>query len=87
MQCSTLLDILRGERLKRGYSQSYMAYKLNISQGNYSKMENGTIPMNCALLCKAGDVLNYRFFADDPEPIGDLDSASPVRQLMLKQVL
>jgi|SRR6476661_491587 len=35
----TVGERIRIERIRRGYSQEYMAYELNISQNAYSKVE------------------------------------------------
>jgi len=38
----TIVSLLKKERLRQGYSQSYMALRLNINQNTYSRIESGT---------------------------------------------
>jgi transcriptional regulator with XRE-family HTH domain len=38
---SKIITRIRQTRLLKGYSQEYMAYRLNISQQSYSRMESG----------------------------------------------
>ena len=47
-----VLDKIRLIRIDKGYSQEYMADKLNISQAKYSRLENGTTEFSIAVLEK-----------------------------------
>jgi len=38
----TIASLLKKERLRKGYSQSYMASKLDMNQNTYSRIESGT---------------------------------------------
>jgi len=38
----TIVSLLKKERLRKGYSQSYMASKLDMNQNTYSRIESGT---------------------------------------------
>jgi ribosome-binding protein aMBF1 (putative translation factor) len=55
---------LRGARGKEGMSQSELAKRLGIPQGNLSKMENGKRPIGKAMAKRLSEVLNidYRVF-------------------------
>jgi len=37
----TIVSLLKKERLRKGYSQSYLASKLNMNQNTYSRIESG----------------------------------------------
>ena len=45
-----VLEKIRSIRIDKGYSQEYMADKLNISQAKYSRLENGTTEFTISLL-------------------------------------
>lgn len=55
------LDI--GKRLKRlrewrNYTQTHLAYELNISQATYSRIENGTVELTTSQLFKIAIIFN-----------------------------
>lgn len=52
-----LLKKMRLERLKKGYSQDYMAFKLDISQKSYSKLENNKTKMRLDRLLEISKIL------------------------------
>jgi transcriptional regulator with XRE-family HTH domain len=39
---NTIVSLLKKERLRKEYYQSYMASKLDINQNTYSRIESGT---------------------------------------------
>jgi transcriptional regulator with XRE-family HTH domain len=41
----------------RNYTQDYLATKLGISQAGYSKIEQGTVDVNCKMLFKIAEIL------------------------------
>lgn len=47
-----VLEKIRSIRIDKGYSQEYMADKLNISQAKYSRLENGTTEFTINMLGK-----------------------------------
>lgn len=54
-------------RLKKNYSQEYMAYHLNISQSYYAKIENNKSDLTIAIFCKICKILDVdivSFFSD-----------------------
>ena len=55
---------LRGARGKEGLSQGALAKKLDITQGNLSKMENGKRPIGKSMAKRLSKILNidYRVF-------------------------
>ncbi len=48
---------IRQTRLMKGYSQEYMAYRLNISQQSYSRMESGRQDLKIMQLKTIAEVL------------------------------
>ncbi|WP_114941347.1 helix-turn-helix domain-containing protein [Mucilaginibacter endophyticus] len=44
-------------RIKKNYSQYYVAYKLNISQNSFSKIELGNVKLTLARLIEIAKVL------------------------------
>ena len=48
---------IRAKREKRNYTQEYLAYKLNISQNAYSKIELGYTKITLERLFQIADVL------------------------------
>ncbi len=48
---------IRQTRLLKGYSQEYMAYRLNISQQSYSRMESGRQDLKIMQLETIAEVL------------------------------
>lgn len=57
-------SILRGARHKEGMSQIELALKLNITQSDLSKMENGKRPVGKVMAKRLGEILkiDYRIF-------------------------
>lgn len=51
-----ILKNIRSLRELRGYSQEYLADKLNITQSSYARFENGAKKTDFALLEKVADV-------------------------------
>ena len=49
--------MIRDARQQKGYSQEYIAYLLNISQSQYSKLENGVYALGIDMLSRLLDVL------------------------------
>ena len=49
--------MIREARQQKGYSQEYIAYLLNISQSQYSKLENGVYALGIDMLSRLLDVL------------------------------
>ena len=49
--------MIREARQQKGYSQEYIAYLLNISQSQYSKLENGVYALGLDMLSRLLDVL------------------------------
>lgn len=45
-----VLEKIRSIRINKGYSQEYIAEKLNISQAKYSRLENGTTEFTISIL-------------------------------------
>jgi transcriptional regulator with XRE-family HTH domain len=52
-----ILDSIRLARLTKGYSQSYLAHKLNISQKAYSSIERGNTNLSLERFLQITDVL------------------------------
>lgn len=50
---------IRAKREKRNYTQEYLAYKLNISQNAYSKIELGYTKITVERLFQIADILDY----------------------------
>lgn len=50
-------NMIREARQQKGYSQEYIAYLLNISQSQYSKLENGVYALGIDMLSRLLDVL------------------------------
>nr|WP_256012022.1 helix-turn-helix transcriptional regulator [Pedobacter xinjiangensis] len=48
---------IRNYRLLRGYSQSYMAFCLDLSQNSYSRIELGRIELTVKRLIEISDIL------------------------------
>jgi len=48
---------IRTYRLIKGYSQSYMAFCLSISQNSYSKLELGQVELTITRLIEIADIL------------------------------
>lgn len=52
-----MLTKIQTERIKKGYSQLYLASRLNISQSSYNKLENGKVEMTLSMLFKITSIL------------------------------
>jgi len=52
------LHKIRLARNKKGYTQEYIAFKLNISQKTYNKLENGYTKLTVSRLKKIALILN-----------------------------
>jgi transcriptional regulator with XRE-family HTH domain len=50
---------IRLKREQRNYTQEYLAYKLNISQNAYSKIELGYTKITLERLFQIADILEY----------------------------
>jgi len=57
------LEKIRSIRMDKGYSQEYMADKLNISQAKYSRLENGSTEFTIKILGKL--ILLLRIHPDE----------------------
>lgn len=57
-----IVENMRIERLKKGYSQEYMALQLNISQNAYSRMERGMTKIDLERLVQIGYLLDLRSY-------------------------
>ncbi len=68
----TVADRIKEMRLKKNYSQDYIAKRLGISQKAYSKIENNETRLNVDALLSIADVLEIpvnHFFTDSKAPI------------------
>ena len=54
---SKILDIIRLERIKKGYSQEYVSEQLQLSQYAYHKIENGKTKLQLECLLKLCSIL------------------------------
>jgi transcriptional regulator with XRE-family HTH domain len=57
LNAKLIADNIRAARLYRNYSQDYLAYKLNISQNSYSKVECGYTRLTVERLDKIAEIL------------------------------
>lgn len=57
-----VLKIIRIKRLEKNYSQEYISSKINISQSNYTRIENGKTALKIEILQKILAVLEIDFF-------------------------
>jgi transcriptional regulator with XRE-family HTH domain len=53
-----ICDKIRILRITKGYSQSYIALQLKVSQGYYSKIENGCKPISDYYLKRLSKILD-----------------------------
>ena len=53
---------IRIERAKKGYSQEYMAFMLDISQSTYSKLESESLELNVNRLYKIAEILDINVY-------------------------
>ncbi|HTH82822.1 MAG TPA: helix-turn-helix transcriptional regulator [Mucilaginibacter sp.] len=51
---------IRNKREERNYTQEYLAYKLNISQNAYSKIELGYTKITVERLLQIAEVLDFK---------------------------
>lgn len=56
--CSNILFLIREIRFAKGYSQEYMAYRLEISQQSYSRLENGRQDLRMSQLIEIANILD-----------------------------
>lgn len=54
------LENIRFERIKKGYTQDYMAIQLGIEQRTYSKLENGHIKLSVQRLKRIAKILQVK---------------------------
>ena len=52
-----VLDSIRRLRQQKGYSQEYMAFMMDMSQNNYSKLERGATPLTINKLYDVAEIL------------------------------
>ncbi len=57
LKIKAIAAAIRKEREQKNYTQEYLAYKLNISQNAYSKIELGYTKITVERLFQIGDVL------------------------------
>ncbi|MGN6639523.1 MAG: helix-turn-helix domain-containing protein [Mucilaginibacter sp.] len=50
-------ELIRIQRVIKGYSQEYIANQLNMSQSAYSNMERGNTEISARRLCQIADLL------------------------------
>ncbi|TPE39739.1 helix-turn-helix transcriptional regulator [Pontibacter mangrovi] len=62
-------EIIRNQRLQKGYSQEYMAYYLKISQNAYSKIERGDTEVTVRRVYEIANVLNVSIYELLPQPV------------------
>lgn len=58
MDIESIRKNIRKYRMLRGYSQEYMAHRLNISQFAYHKIESGRTTLKVSVLIKIGKILD-----------------------------
>lgn len=51
---------IRKHRVKKGYSQEYLAYKIGISQSLFAKIENGMTKLTIDRIVKIAETLNVK---------------------------
>jgi transcriptional regulator with XRE-family HTH domain len=61
----------------RNYTQEYLASKLEISQGGYSKIEQGTVDVNCKMLFKIAEILQV-----EPSQILEFDKSKLLKSAL-----
>lgn len=85
----TVAERLRQIRLKKNYSQEYVASKIGLSQKAYSKIENNETRLNVETLLILSDVLETpiaEFFTNSQNPIlNDFSSARTGDNVIYKQ--
>jgi transcriptional regulator with XRE-family HTH domain len=55
-----VLEDLRRLRMQKGFSQEYMATKLDVDQKTYSNTENGKVELTLSRLSKICDILEIQ---------------------------
>nr|MBC7612235.1 helix-turn-helix transcriptional regulator [Pseudopedobacter sp.] len=55
-------ELIRIERAKKGYSQEYMAFMLDISQSTYSKLESESLELNIKRLYQIAEILDVNVY-------------------------
>jgi transcriptional regulator with XRE-family HTH domain len=85
----TVAERLKQIRLKKNYSQEYVASKIGLSQKAYSKIENNESRLNVETLILLSDVLETpvaEFFTNSKNPIlNDFSSARTGDNVIYKQ--
>jgi transcriptional regulator with XRE-family HTH domain len=85
----TVAERLKHIRLKKNYSQDYVASKIGLSQKAYSKIENNETRLNVETLILLSDVLETpvaEFFTNSKNPIlNDFSSARTGDNVIYKQ--
>lgn len=56
------IELIRAERIRKGYSQEFIAECLGLSQAKYSRFENGRIHIDTSTLGKLLDILEINLF-------------------------
>lgn len=54
-----ILEEIKKFRISKGYSQKYMAARLNIAQNNYGKIELGVTKLTIDRFEEIADILNF----------------------------
>jgi transcriptional regulator with XRE-family HTH domain len=76
--------IISNIRIKRGYSQEYIAFSLGISQKTFSRIEQDGDGLRIARLKKISDFLNVdplrliSFYIDDKQNPADIETMSNI---------
>ncbi len=78
---------IRNARLHRNYSQDYLAYKLNISQNAYSKIECGYTKVTLERLITIAEILQVKLnkligIADIPADVEAINRIAIVPKLL-----
>jgi transcriptional regulator with XRE-family HTH domain len=66
----------------RNYSQNFMARKLNMTQGNYSRIENGRTTLSGNMLIKISKILDVEI-----NDLVNLNESTIIKILKSKQVV
>jgi len=62
MDTSTLIQLIKDTRKRKGISQTEMSEKLGVSLPTYSRYENGVTEMNVSTLLKIVEILDLEIF-------------------------
>lgn len=88
----SLANNIRNARLFRNYSQDYLAYKLNISQNAYSKVERGYTKVTLERLTAIAEVLDVELnrligivnLIEDVEAIGRIEMVPKLLEVVCR---